>query len=600
MIPSISDKSGAYYASSRLSMFVAIFISGAFIHSPAIAAFIPPPTGGGQLNNQLRQQDRNVLLAPVAPSVSFPTDERGSIRLPAGDARITLTRVMFTGDVPVPGLKGSSAAALQAVVAPWTGRSLTFSDLQAMTEAVTRHYRDQGALLARAILPPQTVKDGVLTVQVVAGKYDSASVSNTSHLKTSQAMRMVSAAAPAGSVVTRSGLERMALLLAEVPGISSQVALKSGSLPGTSSAEVALTPGQSVGGYVGLDNMGDQTTGRSRVMAGLYANELMGYGDRLRVDLLDAYEKSDLFNGSLDYSLLAGGYGTRFGASYSHLNYHYTFLQQGFSGYSDNWGVYGLHPLVRSGTARVDLRADVGQQFLTDKYPSALYDAEHEGRKRVSLVSLSVTGSVASVPGGVTGFGLKGTTGSTDYRTPLSRSLSFSRELGTSGQFSRLNWDLNHQQALWGPFSAYAGLTGQLANHNLDSSQKFLLGGLGAVRAYESGTGSVDYGTVGSLEVRWEHGFPWLVRAGGNPSVTVAGFYDQGWGEQYADNHNRVSGGKITPDNRVNLSGAGLYTAVADAGNYALTLTWAHRTGAAAPSGPSDRDLFRVSAVKTF
>ncbi|EAS0616184.1 hypothetical protein E8Q24_28510 [Salmonella enterica] len=50
-------------------------------------------------------------------------------------------------------------------------------------------------------------------------------------------------------------------------------------------------------------------TGRSRVMAGGYANGLLGYGDQLRVDLLDAYEKSDLFNGSLNYSLLAGGHG---------------------------------------------------------------------------------------------------------------------------------------------------------------------------------------------------------------------------------------------------------------------------------------------------
>ncbi|EHZ8203552.1 ShlB/FhaC/HecB family hemolysin secretion/activation protein, partial [Salmonella enterica] len=564
-------RSGMTAGRNTLRLLPGVVLVSAVFAGTASAAFLPP-TGAGQLGNQLRQEAEAPTPAPSAPALALPADEHGRARVPSGDTRVTLTRVVFTGDVPVPGIKGDTAAALQAVVAPWTGRTLSFTDLQAMTEAVTRHYRDQGILLARAILPPQTVKDGVLTVQVVAGKYDSASVSNTSRLHTSQAMRMVSAEAPAGSVVTRNGLERMALLLADVPGVSSQVALKPGSLPGTSSVDVTLTPGKRVGGYVGLDNLGDPTTGRSRVMAGLYANELLGYGDRLRVDLLDAYEKSDLFNGSLDYSLLAGGYGTRLGVNYSHLNYHYNFLQHGFSGYSDNWGLYGLHPLVRSGTARVDLRADAGQQFLTDKYPSALYGTEHEGRKQISLGSLSVAGSVASVPGGVTGFGLKGTAGSTDYRTPLSRSLSFSRELGTSGQFSRLNWDLNHTQQLRGPFSAYAGLTGQFASGNLDSSQKFLLGGPGAVRAYETGTASVDDGTVGTLEVRWVHGFPWLARAGGNPSVTVAGFYDQGWGEQYADNHNRVSGGSITQDNRVNLSGAGLYTTVADAGNYALTL----------------------------
>ncbi|EDS7590200.1 ShlB/FhaC/HecB family hemolysin secretion/activation protein, partial [Salmonella enterica subsp. diarizonae] len=206
------------------------------------------------------------------------------------------------------------------------------------------YYRRKGVLLARVILPPQTIKDGVLSVEIIPGRYDSASLSNDSALASPQAMRMVSATAPAGTVVTKAGLERLALLLGEVPGVDAQVALKSGARQGTSAADITLSPGKRFGGYVGLDNQGDPTTGRSRVMAGVYANELLGYGDQLRVDLLDAWEKSNLFNGSLDYSLLAGGYGTRIGANYSHLNYHYNFLGRGFNGYSDNWGLYVTHP----------------------------------------------------------------------------------------------------------------------------------------------------------------------------------------------------------------------------------------------------------------
>ncbi|ECY4647105.1 ShlB/FhaC/HecB family hemolysin secretion/activation protein, partial [Salmonella enterica subsp. enterica serovar Eastbourne] len=92
-------------------------------------------------------------------------------------------------------------------------------------------------------------------------------------------------------------LEREALLLGEIPGVNAQVAMKTGRLQGTTTPEITLTPGQRFGGYVGLDNQGDPTTGRSRVMAGGYANNLLGLGDQLRVDLLDAYEKSDLLNG---------------------------------------------------------------------------------------------------------------------------------------------------------------------------------------------------------------------------------------------------------------------------------------------------------------
>ncbi|EDI8721514.1 ShlB/FhaC/HecB family hemolysin secretion/activation protein, partial [Salmonella enterica] len=229
------------------------------------------------------------------------------------------------------------------------------------------YYRDRGVLLARAVLPPQTIKDGLLTVRVVPGKYDRSVLHNSSRLRDSQAERMVNAAAPAGDVVKKAGLERLALLMSEVPGVDAQVSLQSGSVPGTSAPDITLKPGKRFGGYVGLDNQGDPTTGRSRVMAGVYANGLLGYGDQLRVDLLDAYEKSNLFNGSLDYSLLAGGYGTRVGVNYSHLNYHYNFLREGYNGYSDNWGLYVTHPWIRTARARVDVRGDAGQQFLTDK-----------------------------------------------------------------------------------------------------------------------------------------------------------------------------------------------------------------------------------------
>ncbi|HHY1395758.1 TPA: POTRA domain-containing protein, partial [Salmonella enterica] len=231
-------------------------------------------------------------------------------------------QVVFTGNPP--GLKGLSETDLQRELAVDLNRPQTFAGLESMAQKITALYRHHGLLVARAVLPPQTLKDGVLTIRIIPGRYDSAHISNTSSVSTSVAQRLVSTTTPRGDVVTRKQLEREALLLGEIPGVNAQVAMKSGSQPGTTTPDITLTQGKQFGGYVGLDNQGDPTTGRSRVMLGGYANNLLGMGDQLRVDLLDAYEKSDLFNGSLDYSLLAGGgYGTRVGVNYSHLNYHY-------------------------------------------------------------------------------------------------------------------------------------------------------------------------------------------------------------------------------------------------------------------------------------
>ncbi|EDV5630263.1 ShlB/FhaC/HecB family hemolysin secretion/activation protein [Salmonella enterica subsp. enterica] len=568
--------------------------------SSMVQAAVP---GAGSLGNQLRQEK----MTPPAPPVSAPlvlpeTEEARKALLPDSHTTLVVKKVVFTG-VPV-GVRGVDEPELQKQVAGDLNRPLTFASLEAMAQKVTGLYRHNGLLVARAILPPQTVKDGVLTIQIIPGRYDEAQITNSSSLRTVVAQHLVRSTTPEGDVLTRRQLEREALLLSEIPGVTAQVAMKAGSRQGTTTPDITLTQGKAFGAYAGLDNQGDPTTGRSRVMVGGYANNLLGLGDQLRLDVLDAYEKSDLFNGSLDYSLLTGGgYGTRAGVNYSHLNYRYNLSKLGFNGYSDNWGLYVTQPWIRTGRARVDVRLDAGQQFLTDKYPDAFatVTGSTRGRKQVNFGTLSVNGSVADLPGGLTGFVLSGTTGNVNLRSDISR--SFSQPAGSGGQFTRFNGQLNHDQQIWGPFSAYAGVNGQLADGNLDPSQKFLMGGPSAVRAYDIGDGSVDQGVVGTAEIRSRWNIPVQGWMGNDPQLTVATFYDQGWGQQYRNNRG-TDGSPLASGNnhnRLNLAGAGLYATVADAGNYALTLTWAHRTGNADPNAVhDDHDRFWVSAVKTF
>ncbi len=563
----------------------------------------PDAPGAGALGNQLRQDKVLVPVPPQKAPLVLPQEGLDRKALSAdGHVTLMVKKVVFTG-LPA-GLNGLSEPVLQELVSGDLNRSLTFSGLEAMVQKITNLYRQNGLLVARAILPPQTVKDGVLTIEIIPGRYDSEQITNTSGLRHSVVQRLVRTTTPEGDILTRAALEREALLLSEIPGVNARVAMKAGSRQGTTTPEVTLAPGQRFGGYAGLDNQGDPNTGRSRVMAGGYANNLLGAGDQLRMDMLDAFEKSDLFSGSLDYSLLAGGaYGTRAGANYSHLNYRYNLNKLGFKGYSDNWGLYVTQPWIRTSRARVDVRLDGGQQFLTDIYPEvfATESGSSRGRKTVSLGTLSVTGSVAGLPGGLTGFGVSGTAGNVDLRSDISR--SFSQQAGSGGQFARFNYQVNHEQQVWGPFSVYAGVKGQLADGNLDASQKFLMGGPSAVRAYDIGDGSVDLGVTGTAEIRSRQAIPVTRWLGSDPQLTMAVFYDQGRGQQYRNNRG-ADGSPLASGNNhnsLNLAGAGVYATMSDAGSYALTLTWAHRTGNADPNAVhDDHDRFWVSAVKTF
>lgn len=85
-------------ARCRLSPLAVMVLLGAgMCSSGAKAAFLTPPTGAGQLGNQLRQQAESAPAAPVAPSLSLPSGDRGQARAPAGNARVTVKQVSLTG-----------------------------------------------------------------------------------------------------------------------------------------------------------------------------------------------------------------------------------------------------------------------------------------------------------------------------------------------------------------------------------------------------------------------------------------------------------------------------------------------------------------------
>lgn len=568
---------------------------------PAQAALPAAVPGAGVLGNTLRSApqpapsaDAGSLTLPVlSPSVAGTPAQAGQ--------SVVLRRVNIgsaTGPSGLSALSGELLQRLQAIADRHTGIPQHFTDLQAMVQAMTRECHAHGLALAQVVLPPQRIEQGVLAVTVYPGLLGEARISNTSRLSDGVVGRVMSSGLPAGRVATRADLERTALLLGEIPGVQTGLSLRPGQTTGSTQTEVSVRPGKRFGGYVGTDNAGTPDTGRSRLMAGAYASELLGQGDLLKLDLTDAWEKSGLISGALDYSLLVGGYGTRAGLSYSHLDYHYYLQGLRFEGYSDTAGIYVNQPWVRTPRTTVDVRLDAGVSQLTDRYPSVFSDITggDQGKKRVTSTSLAVRGATSAlVPDGLTTFSLQGMLGNLNMQNDVARYWSSADLLNSAGTFGRINGQLTHEQHLTGPVSVYGAVNGQWASKNLDSSQKFLTGGPAAVRAYAAGTGAVDDGVVSSAELRGRWTLPAQWGIGEGHQFTLAGFYDQSWGDMY---HNNTG---LTGHNAVRLAGAGVYAGVMRSNDYTLMLTWAHRTGNKdVTSGLTERDQFWVSAVKAF
>ena len=89
----------------------------------------------------------------------------------------------------------------------------------------------------------------------------------------------------------------------------------------------------------------------------------------------------------------------------------------------------------------------------------------------------------------------------------------------TDGFWQKTNLDIYHIQRLSNRVNLHASLLAQYAWHNLDSSEKFYIGGYNAVRAFPQGESGGDHGLLASLELRYQTG---------NPHFQLAAFYDAG------------------------------------------------------------------------
>ena len=131
-------------------------------------------------------------------------------------------------------------------------------------------------------------------------------------------------------------------------------------------------------------------------------------------------------------------------------------------------------------------------------------------------------------------------------------------------------------------------LNGQQAGKNLDSSEKFSLGGISGVRAYPQGEASGDEGLKATLELRHSYSANWQ----------IAAFYDAGTVKT-----NKNPFGVAGAANSKSLSGAGFgINANFDKVQLKATLAWRTSGGAPAslPAGAAKSPVLLVQAAVGF
>lgn len=466
---------------------LAILLAPAFVY-----AQVTPEAG-----RILEANKPPTLIAPPTPSVRVVPD--AAPPMAAKDAGTG--RVMVRG-FAVEGASAFPQAALQAVLAPYAGRELTFNEVLQAAQAVSAYYRANGYFLASAYVPAQDMAQGVVTLRVLEGRVSDLRVvpDASVRLKPAAQRRYLDALVKTGRPVSEDDLERALLLTQDLPGVKANASLGPGAGLGDTAIDVALSEGPLVSGNIGLDNSSNRYTGRTRLTSGVSLNDLGGYGG---VASLQAATTGEHFNyGRLGYVAPLGDLGTRVGVAYSRLRYELgaDFASLNAFGSADVGQVTLVHPLVRSRNLSVQLRAGYERKHYVNS-ANGVQTADKLVTGIPLGYDLSARDDIGG--GGTTSASLEAVLGEVDLSKNAGAMAGDLTGPHTEGSFGRTSYQLVRHQRVTDATAMVVKLTGQFASKNLEAGEKMSLGGPDRVRAYPSGEASGDEGQVLTIEGRY-------------------------------------------------------------------------------------------------
>lgn len=473
-----------------------------------LAQVVPPSTDPGRLRERFDIQTApDAEAAPPALETQRPSGLPDSLKA----IRVTLQRIKVEGSSVLP------AAVLASRTEMYTGREIGGGDILQLAAELTAMYRNAGYILSLVLVPPQSLSDGTLTLQVVEGYISGVrveageDVSATVRESLVRIGERIKASRPLDALV----LERYLLAANDFPGIELRSILSPSRAPGAADLTLVARV-KRLEGFASVDNQGSKYLGPGQILAGVTGNQLLGVNDQWRAVAVGTGD-SEMAYGQLSYSQVVNTEGLKLSASVSRARTQPGDVLKPFDvrGAADTTSISASYPLLRSRNesllARLtydhsDIRTDIlGTRVIED---------------RIRALRLGLSWRV-----------LDRFDGQNTLEVDFSQGLGGTDEgdllksrAGAKGVFNKLSFDYERAQFFSASTSLAFGVAGQWANTPLLSSEQYALGGRRYGRAYEPAE------LVGerALALRIEPRYVGALDAPGFRAYQTFGFYDIG------------------------------------------------------------------------
>ena len=430
-----------------------------------------------------------------------------------------------------------------------------------MTNAIAAAYAKDG-WLARVYLPGQDITDGSISVRIVEAQLGKVVISGDSkRVPLALVKATIEANKKTGAALNTRALDNAIVQASQIPGVVISGGLVAGAAEQETDLALQLNDAPLLGGSISIDNLGSRLTGSSRASANIAFASPLAMGDMGGVNLIKT-QGSDYLRFSYSLPINSRGWRARINTSY--LSYQVVapeFLALDIKGQAKTAGLEGVFPLIVSRSLDVSLNISAEQKSFQNDTSTTTTSAY--STRAASLALLAKT-SDAWLGAGSNNASLRWTHGRLDYGSKI----DVGEDLLIPQSYTKINLALQRNQFISEKFSIIGAYSMQTANQNLDSSEKFYLGGSAGVRAYPASEGGGASGKLLSINA--------LLSV--NPQLTFGAFYDWGGVSVNAKN-DALSIASPAKPNQYSLQGAGLNISYAVGPRSRLTTTWARRLG---------------------
>ncbi|RQR51435.1 ShlB/FhaC/HecB family hemolysin secretion/activation protein [Burkholderia sp. Bp9126] len=502
-------------------------------HRPAHAQSLPPGARAVQdpaqliidqqreqaRQRQLEQPPASITIAPTSETtLDIPADTPVGAIVETGPTFAVKRIVLQAPDgKPFEPPGGISGKKLDAVVAPFTGQALGSHRINVLLKRLTDVFVARGFVTTRALLGPQNLATGTLTVTIQLGRIESFMVNGAPiHRlkpgeKSSGGGWLTDAgydnAFPAafGDPLRLSDIDQGVAQINRLRRNQATVQILPGQNPGESIVDIGNKPGDRLYYTLGVDNYGSSATGVTRYRAGVEADNLLGLQESLSFNFLD----------SLDSNALVGSFAVPFGRS----TFSYTISD------SEYQQVIGTTALEYGRT----LSHIFGWNYLVSRSISDItsIDATLSWRRtdrEINGIDLDPQRLAVFRLGGnwLHKFVMNDAQGNVTVNAGISQGLPW---LGAHHDPHGINRDDAHSQftkvdataaftlplpKIGRALLAYRGvLGGQYTNTALFGSEQLYLGGMDTIRGFRSGEIAGDRGVYSRNELAWVNAPAW-------------------------------------------------------------------------------------------